>query len=117
MSQTIAVIGAGTMGAGIAQVAAQSGFEVLLYDVKDEFVERGIGNITRSLQARVDKSKLSAEEMASVASRIRRTTKLEDAQGANYIIEAAPEDLALKQEIFRSLGEKVPAETLLLTNT
>ncbi|MEO6457700.1 MAG: 3-hydroxyacyl-CoA dehydrogenase NAD-binding domain-containing protein [Chloroflexia bacterium] len=117
MAQKIAVLGAGTMGAGIAQLAAQNGFDVLLYDVKDEFVQRGLGNIKKSLQGRVDKGKLSSEEMDAAASRLRATTKRDEAADADFIIEAAPEDLDLKREIFSSLSEKASAETLLLTNT
>ncbi len=117
MEQKIAVLGAGTMGAGIAQLAAQNGFDVLIYDVKEEFVQRGLDNIKKSLQGRVDKGKLTQEEVGATMARLRATSNRDDAAGAAYIIEAAPEDLELKREIFRDLSEKAPAETLLLTNT
>lgn len=117
MIQTIAVLGAGTMGAGIAQVAIQSGCDVLLYDVKEEFVQRGVANIDKSLQARVDKAKLTPEEMAEAKSRLRSTSTLDDVGRADFIIEAAPEDLALKRDLFKSLSEAAPPKTLLLTNT
>jgi 3-hydroxyisobutyrate dehydrogenase-like beta-hydroxyacid dehydrogenase len=70
MMRKIAVIGAGTMGAGIAQLAAQSGFDVLMYDVQQEFVERGLSNIRAALQGRVDKGKLEAADMQAVLDRI-----------------------------------------------
>src|SRR5438105_2307825 len=116
-SKKIAVLGAGTMGAGIAQVAAQSGFEVLLYDIKDEFVQRGLGNIKAALQRRVDQGKLTAQEMAACLERIRTTTQRDDAADYPVIIEAAPEDLALKREIFSSLSALSGPETVLASNT
>src|SRR5436190_447762 len=113
----IAVLGAGTMGAGIAQVAAQSGYDVLMYDIKDEFVERGLSHIRSSLQKRVDQEKMSSEEMAAVLERVSTTTTLEQAVSWPIIVEAAPEDLALKQEIFASLSKHSAPETILATNT
>ena len=117
MEQKIAVLGAGTMGAGIAQVAAQSGFDVLLYDVSDQVVKRGLDNTKTALQGRVDKGKLSSEDMAATMQRLHATSNRDDAATAQFIIEAAPEDLELKREIFRDLSEKAPADTCLLTNT
>ena len=117
MTRKIAVIGAGTMGFGIAQLAAQSGYDVLLYDIKDEFVQRGMGNIKAALQGRVDKGKMAPEEMASTLERITITTKRDDAAGSDLIIEAAPEDLALKREIFASLSELTAPDAILATNT
>ncbi len=117
MPQKIAVLGAGTMGAGIAQLAAQSGYDVLLYDVKGELVERGLGNIKAALQSRVDKGKMPADEMQAAIQRISTTTQRDDAAGSAVIIEAAPEDLALKREIFSSLSKLCPPDTILATNT
>lgn len=117
MAQKIAVLGAGTMGAGIAQLAAQSGYEVLLYDIKDEFVQRGVATIERALRGRVAKGKMAEEEMAAITGRISTTTNRDDAAAADLIIEAAPEDMQLKREIFSSLSKISSADTILATNT
>jgi 3-hydroxybutyryl-CoA dehydrogenase len=117
MPGKIAVLGAGTMGAGIAQLAAQSGFDVLLYDLKDELVQRGLGNIWSALQGRVDKGKMSREEFDAITARISTTTVRDDAASADFIIEAAPEDLALKRDIFSSLGKLAAPDTILASNT
>jgi 3-hydroxybutyryl-CoA dehydrogenase len=117
MASKIAVLGAGTMGAGIAQLAAQQGFEVLLYDIKDEFVQRGVSNIRSALQGRVDKGKLSQEEMEGIVGRISTTTTRDDAASADFVIEAAPEDLALKREIFSTLARLSSPGTVLASNT
>src|SRR5437660_201516 len=113
----IAVIGAGTMGAGIAQMAAQQGYEVLLYDIKDEFVQRGMGSIRSALQKRVDAGKLPAGDMDAALGRISTTTRREDAARWPFVVEAAPEDIALKQEIFSTLDGDAGPETVLATNT
>ena len=117
MPQSIAVLGAGTMGSGIAQLAAQSGYPVLMYDIQDAFVERGMGNIRSALQSRVDKGKMPQDEMDSVLSRITTTTDRDKAASHDLIIEAAPEDLALKREIFASLSAQAGPNTILATNT
>src|SRR5262245_34987093 len=116
-TKNIAVLGAGTMGAGIAQLAAQSGYDVLLYDIKDEFIQRGLDNIRTALLKRVDAGKMAASDMASYLERIKTTTNRDDTASASLVIEAAPEDLALKREIFTSLGEKSRPDTILATNT
>ncbi len=113
----IGVIGAGTMGGGIAQIAAQAGYEVLLYDIKPEFVERGLTNITTALQGRVDRGKLSAAEMDATMSRIVASTNRETLAPAAFVIEAAIEDLAVKQEIFAALDGMCSPETILASNT
>ena len=105
------------MGAGIAQLAAQSGADVLLYDIKDEFLQRGIASIEAPLQKRVERGKLSREEKAAILGRIRTTTRRDDAASSDLIIEAAPEDLALKREIFASLSALCAPNTILATNT
>ena len=104
MTDKITVLGAGTMGSGIAQLAAQSGYDVLLYDVKEDFVQRGMGNIKSALQSRVDKGKMEGAEMQSIVGRIATTTRRDDAASSHLIIEAAPEDMALEREIFASLS-------------
>jgi 3-hydroxybutyryl-CoA dehydrogenase len=116
-TEKIGVLGAGTMGAGIAQVAAQAGFETLLYDIKDEFIANGIGRIANFLRGSRERGKISAEEEQAVLSRLRGTTKLEDFAGYSLIVEAAPEKFELKRDIFRQLDSLCGAEALLATNT
>src|SRR5438477_7238430 len=113
----IAVLGAGTMGAGIAQVAAQSDYDVLMYDIKDEFVQRGLEKIKSALQKRVDQEKMSADEMAAALGRISTTTERDQAASWPVVIEAAPEDLSLKKEIFASLSKLSAPETIFASNT
>ncbi len=117
MPEKITVLGAGTMGAGIAQLAAQSGNDVLLYDIKDEYIQRGIENIRKPLQSRVDRGKMDVAELDAILSRIHTTTQRDAAAASDFIIEAAPENLALKQEIFSSLSSVVSPNTILATNT
>src|SRR5437870_4689781 len=113
----IAVLGAGTMGAGIAQLAAQNGFEVLLYDLKDDFVQRGLTNIRAALQKRVDQGRMTPEDRAAFLARIHPTTNRDDAASWPVIIEAAPEDLALKKDIFGALSAISAPDTVLASNT
>ena len=113
----IGVVGAGTMGSGIAQVAAQAGYDVLLYDIQPEFVERGLTNITAALQGRVDRGKLSEAEMDATMRRIVASTNRETLAPATFVIEAAIEDLAVKQEIFAALDRMCGPETILASNT
>ncbi|HEX2227227.1 MAG TPA: 3-hydroxyacyl-CoA dehydrogenase NAD-binding domain-containing protein [Candidatus Binatia bacterium] len=116
-TEQIGVLGAGTMGAGIAQVAAQAGFETLLYDIKEEFVAKGIGRIASFLRGSRERGKISAEEEQAVVSRLRGSTSLEDFTRCSLIVEAAPEKLELKRDIFHQLDSLCAGETLLATNT
>ena len=116
-AEKIAVLGAGTMGAGIAQVAAQAGFDTLLYDIKQEFVDIGLDRISKLLAGSRQRGKLSAEEENEILGRLRSTTNLAECKGTNLIIEAAPEKLDLKRDIFRQLDSICGSETLLATNT
>ena len=86
MSELIGVVGAGTMGNGIAQVAARAGYDVVLRDVKDEFLARGMTAIDRSLQRDVDKERLKEEEKRTIVGRIRTTTELSDLSGAAFVV-------------------------------
>jgi 3-hydroxybutyryl-CoA dehydrogenase len=113
----IGVLGAGTMGAGIAQVAAQAGFETLVYDVSQEFIDKGIGRIRGFLQRSRERGKLTPEQESQTVARISSSLKLEDFAGCSLIIEAAPEKLELKREIFKKLDAVCGPETLLATNT
>src|SRR5918995_5415024 len=105
------------MGNGIAQVAARAGYEVVLRDVQEEFVERGMKAIDRSLQRDVDKERLREEEKRAVVGRIRTTTALSDLSGAGFVIEAIYENLEAKQAVFRELDETCGAEAILASNT
>ena len=111
------VIGAGQMGAGIAQVAAQAGFNVMLRDIKEEFVERGLGIITKNLTRDVEKGKRSEEDKTAILSRIKGTIDLGDAVDCDLVIEAAIENMEIKKDIFKTLDKICPAHTIFSTNT
>jgi 3-hydroxybutyryl-CoA dehydrogenase len=113
----IGVLGAGTMGAGIAQVAAQAGYETLVYDVSQEFIDRGLDRIRSFLKGSRERGKISAEQEAEVLGRLSSSLKLEDFSGCGLIIEAVPEKLELKREVFQKLDALTAPETLLATNT
>ena len=117
LAEIIGVVGSGTMGNGIAQVAARAGYDVVMRDVKDEFLERGLKAIDNSLQRDVDKERLTGEEKQSIIVRIKTTTELEALKEAAFVIEAVTEDLAVKTELFKSLDEITPAEAILASNT
>jgi 3-hydroxybutyryl-CoA dehydrogenase len=117
VSEIIGVVGAGTMGNGIAQVAARAGYEVLMRDVKEEFLARGMEAIGRSLQRDVDKERLKEEEKRAIVARIRTTTELGDFKDAAFVVEAITENLSVKQEVFRELDGVVRPEGILASNT
>jgi 3-hydroxybutyryl-CoA dehydrogenase len=111
------VVGAGQMGNGIAQVAAASGLEVIMNDIKQAFVEKGMGVIAANLERGVVKGRLTAEEKSATLSRIKTSTDLKDMARADYIVEAATEREDLKFGIFRDLDRICPSATVLATNT
>ena len=113
----VAVIGAGTMGNGIAQVFAQAGFEVYLRDVKAEFVERGLSAIDGSLARMVKKEKLREPEARDVRQRISSGTALDGASDADFVVEAILEDLEAKRSLFRELDSMLRPEAILASNT
>lgn len=115
--KTIMVIGAGQMGGGIAQVSAQAGYSVILNDIKEEFVNRGLGIIEKNLQRSVEKGKLDVAEKEAILNRITKSTALEDAASADLVIEAAVENIAIKSQIFAQLDSICPEHTILSTNT
>jgi 3-hydroxybutyryl-CoA dehydrogenase len=115
--ETIGVLGAGTMGAGIAQVAAQAGFTTLLYDISQEFVDTGLGRIRGFLQGSRQRGKISAEQEKQILDRLRGTTQLEAFAESSLVIEAIPERLDLKRDVFKQLDSICPPGTLLATNT
>src|SRR4030042_7039716 len=111
------VIGAGTMGNGIAQVTAQAGYDVTMSDIKDEFTKKGMAAIDNSLARMVKKGTLQESEKAAIISRIKTTTDNQDAKDADMVIEAAPEILELKKSIFKQLDEICKPDAILATNT
>ncbi|MCU1265214.1 MAG: mmgB 2 [Acidobacteria bacterium] len=117
MAEIIGVIGAGTMGNGIAQVAARAGYSVILRDVKEEFLQRGMAAIGKNLQRDVDKERLKEDEKSSIVARITTTTELESLRDASFVIEAITEDLAAKTEVFKLLDEITGSEAILASNT
>jgi 3-hydroxybutyryl-CoA dehydrogenase len=117
MSKTFGVIGAGTMGNGIAQVAARAGFDVVMRDVSEDFIERGLAAIDKSLQRDVDKARLSGEDKQQIVARIRTTTAIDDLAGCDFVVEAINENLEAKTELFRQLDRLVRPDVILATNT
>ena len=114
---SVGVLGAGTMGAGIAQVAAEAGLEVHVHDAQEGAVERAEERIGRVLQRRIEKGKLGEEEAAAARQRIHRAPDLESLASADLVVEAIPEDLDLKLDAFRRLDAVAPLTTTLATNT
>ncbi len=114
---SIGVIGAGTMGSGIAQVAATNGFDVVMRDIKTEFVENGFDTIESSLDRFVGKEKMSREEADEVLSNITGTTELDDLADCDFVVEAAVENMDIKQDIFAELDDVLPEDVVLATNT
>ncbi|TRY25780.1 3-hydroxybutyryl-CoA dehydrogenase [Brevibacillus sp. LEMMJ03] len=115
--QTIMVVGAGQMGSGIAQVAAQAGFRVILNDIQREFVDRGRRTIENNLSRSVEKGKMSAEDKEAVLSRLTLSVDLADGRDADFVVEAVTENMDVKAEIFRKLDGICPAHTVLASNT
>jgi 3-hydroxybutyryl-CoA dehydrogenase len=115
--ETFGIVGAGQMGNGIAQVAAMSGTNVIMNDIKQEFVEKGLATITKNLNRNVDKGKLSEEDRDAVLGRIKTSLDLKDMADADFVVEAATENEALKFKIFEDLDEICESEVILATNT
>jgi 3-hydroxybutyryl-CoA dehydrogenase len=113
----VGVVGAGTMGSGIAQVVASSGRNVVLVDVSDTALSRGLKAIEGSLGRLVKKETISDEEGKSIVSRIKTTTKYEDFKDVDLVIEAAFEDMKVKKEIYKKLDESTSSDVVLATNT
>jgi 3-hydroxybutyryl-CoA dehydrogenase len=113
----IAVIGAGTMGNGIAQVFAQHGHPVVMVDIKDSFVERGIAAIDKSLSRLVKKEVITEAAKAEILGRVKGTTNLKDAASADLVVEAVLEDFAMKTRVFKELDGLLRKDAILSTNT
>lgn len=117
MSEIFGVVGAGTMGNGIAQVAARAGYDVVLRDIEDEFLERGMKAVDKSLQRDVDKQRLSEDEKKAIIARIKTTTEMGAMKDASIVVEAVTENLEVKLEVFRALDEITKADAILASNT
>lgn len=113
----IMVIGAGQMGAGIAQTAVQAGISVVLNDIKPEFVERGLSVITKNFDRAVSKEKMTEDAKNAALALIIKSTSLDDAKDVDLVIEAAVENMAIKAEIFKTLDKVTPAHAILASNT
>ncbi len=114
---TYGVIGAGQMGNGIAQVAATAGLNVIMSDIKIEFAEKGLANITKLLGKSVDKGKLTADEKDAILGRIKITADLKDMAEADFVVEAATENETLKFKIFQDIDEICKPDVILASNT
>jgi 3-hydroxybutyryl-CoA dehydrogenase len=117
VSEIIGVVGAGTMGNGIAQVAARAGYDVVIRDVSNEFLQRGMAAIDKSLQRDVDKERLDAAQKSEIVGRIRTDTSLESLGNATFVIEAVTENLQVKTEVFQALDRIAGADAILASNT
>ncbi|HLG26681.1 MAG TPA: 3-hydroxybutyryl-CoA dehydrogenase [Paenisporosarcina sp.] len=115
--QKVLVIGAGQMGSGIAQVCAQAGFDVKLNDMTEEYFQRGLKIITKNLSRNVEKGRMTEDEKSQVLSRITKSLDLNDASDVDLVIEAAVENMEIKQKIFKQLDEITPKHAILASNT
>ncbi len=117
MSKIFGVIGAGTMGNGIAQTAASVGIDVVICDVNQDYVERGLANIGKSLDRFVKKETMTEEQKSEILSRIKGTTKIEDVKDCSLIVEAASENFEVKKYIFEQLDQITSEDAILSSNT
>jgi 3-hydroxybutyryl-CoA dehydrogenase len=115
--KTIGIVGAGSMGHGIAQVAAQAGYDVILVDIEDRLTEGAIKKIDKFLSKSVEKGKISVEQKSAVLGKIKGTTKFEDLKGADFIVEVVFEEMDLKKKVFKDLDEFVREDVVIATNT
>ena len=113
----IGVIGAGSMGNGIAQVAAQAGYNVIMRDIEDRFVQNGLKAIEKFLAKSVEKGKMAEGQKKEILGRIKGTTRMEELKDADFVIEAVFEDLSLKRDVFKQLDELTRPHVILATNT
>jgi 3-hydroxybutyryl-CoA dehydrogenase len=115
--ETIAVLGAGQMGSGIAQIAATNGYKVIMRDIKQEFCDKGVNGIKAGLDRQVAKGKTTQEAADAILANITTCVDLADVAPADFVIEAVPEILSLKQDTFKQLGEICKPDAILCTNT
>jgi 3-hydroxybutyryl-CoA dehydrogenase len=115
--QRIGIIGVGLMGAGVAEVCARAGYDTLVREINDEFLDKGLERIEASMQTAVNHGKLTPAELDAARGRVRGTTRLEDFADRDLVIEAAIEDLQLKKELFAQLDQICPPDAILTSNT
>jgi len=115
--KTIGVVGAGQMGNGIAQVAAQSGLRVVMSDIADTFVQKGLTTISKNLDRMVEKGKIPAQKKDEIIGRIKGTVQLKEMEGTDFVVEAATENETLKLNIFKELDQVCRKEVILSSNT
>jgi 3-hydroxybutyryl-CoA dehydrogenase len=115
--KVIGVLGAGTMGNGIAQVAAQAGYQVIMRDIEDRFVENGLKAIEKFLSKSVEKGKMTDGQKKEVTGRVKGTTRMEDLKNVDLVIEAVFEDLGIKKDLFKQLDELTRKDAILTSNT
>jgi len=115
--KNVFVMGAGVMGSGISQAAAEASYQVFMQDVSDEFVRRGLDSIERSLGRKVKKATITEDDKSNIRSRINTTVSISDAKDADLVIEAVPEILDLKVKAFSELDDICPEHTILASNT
>ena len=115
--QTVGIIGAGTMGNGIAQACAVSGIDVVMVDISEAAVQKGLATVAGSLDRLIKKEKITAADKDAALARIKTSTRYEDLQGAQLVIEAATENYDLKVKILKQLDEMLPPEVLIASNT
>ncbi|MED1420353.1 3-hydroxyacyl-CoA dehydrogenase family protein [Bacillus smithii] len=115
--QTIGIVGAGSMGSGIANLAAMNGFQVILRDIQEHFLDNALKRMDQFMSKSVSKGKLTEEQKQETLERIQTTTTLEDMKNADVVIEAVIENLDLKKEVFSQLDQIMPEEVILATNT
>ena len=113
----IGIIGAGTMGHGIALVAAKAGYDVIIHDIKEDYVKKGLASVEKFIDKSVEKGKMTPEDKKHILGRIHGTTNLEDMKDADLVIEAILEQVALKKEVFQKLDSICKKETLFASNT
>jgi 3-hydroxybutyryl-CoA dehydrogenase len=115
--KTVAVVGCGLMGSGIAEVAAKAGYDTIVREVDDDLLEKGLGRIRKSMDRAVDKGKMQPEDRDAAFGRVRGTTSLDDLAAADLVVEAIVENLDAKKELFSTLDRVCPEHTILASNT
>jgi 3-hydroxybutyryl-CoA dehydrogenase len=115
--QRVGVVGAGLMGSGIVETAARAGFDVMVREVNDDLVQRGLVRIDRSMNTAVERGKLAAKERDAALGRIKTTTTLDAMSECDIVIEAAIENMDIKKVVFRELDELTPKHAILVTNS
>ncbi|WLD93199.1 3-hydroxybutyryl-CoA dehydrogenase [Alkalihalobacillus sp. AL-G] len=113
----VMIVGAGQMGSGIAQVFAQAGYEVVLNDLKDEFVQKGMAYISKNLNRQVEKERMTKEEADAILNRLTPSTQLNDATDVDLVVEAIVENLEVKSKVFSQLDEILPEHAIIASNT